>query len=69
MRKIIEIIWVENRINANSEPYKRTHVRLDDGEIYVGYGHAFKVGNLVEAFYDAKWDTLKIQLPKKLKDT
>lgn len=65
MRRIVSIVWT-------TENPPRTYVLLDGGNgdtVYMGYKDKFKVGDLVEAFYDAKWDCLKIQHPKKLKDS
>lgn len=62
MRTIVKIVW-------QTEKPPRTYVLLDGGNgdtMYVGYGHNFKEGDLVQAFYDAKWDTLKVQKPKNL---
>lgn len=62
MRKIVKIVW------ATEKPL-RTYVLLDGGNgdlVYEGYGHDFALNDLVEAFYDEKWDMLKIRKPKKV---
>lgn len=59
MRKIISIEYIEKK-----PKYKRTYAILDDGSIVVGYGDNFEVGDMVTSFYDARWDTHKMEKPK-----
>lgn len=63
MRKIVSIEFIER-----AKTYTRTHAMLDDGSIVVGFSDKFKVGDLVESFYDHRWDVHKMQLPKPLKE-
>lgn len=59
MRRIIEILWVEK-----TKTYERTHAKLDDGSIVVGFGTDFKIGDLVMSFYHEKYDQHKMSKPK-----
>ena len=52
MRKIIEIVGVEERINKQTKkPYFITLAVVDDGTEVSGYGKDFKVDDLVEVFF------------------
>lgn len=59
MRRIIEVIGVETKLK-DDKPYQVTHVVLDDGEEATGYGE-YRVGDLVERFYDPRYDRIKIK--------
>lgn len=62
MLTVIEIIGVEERRKGN-EIYYRTHALLEDGEIAIGYGNKFEVGDKVMRFYDPAHDTIKMRKP------
>lgn len=60
MPRIHRIIHIEKKLK-DDKPYYKTHVILDDGEEATGYGKDYKVGDKVQRFYDATWDTIKIR--------
>lgn len=65
MRTIVKVLW------TTKKP-PRTYVLLDGGNgdtVYVGYKEQFIVGDKVEAFYDQKWDVLKVRHSKPPKDS
>lgn len=61
MRTIISIDHIEER-QKDDKTYYRTYATVDSGEECVGYGRDFKVGDLVEVFFDAAHNTVKIRL-------
>lgn len=64
MRVIIDILHVEQRTDKAGKSYYRTHALVDSGEECVGYGKDFKVGDLVEVFFDHKYNTIKMRRGK-----
>lgn len=62
MRKISRIIRVE-KWQKDGKTHYRTHA-IADGDEVAGYGKDFKVGDLVECWFDAQWGIAKMQKPK-----
>lgn len=63
VRRITTIVGVEKKFKSK-KPYFITHALLDHQDEALGYGKDFKVGDLVEYFYHAKWDKAKMVRPK-----
>jgi hypothetical protein len=63
MRAIISIIGVEEKRDKDNKLFYRTHALLDDGSEVIGYGSDYKVGDKVESFYHAQYDTHKMRKP------
>ena len=64
MLRIIEIVGVEEKADSKGNLYYRTHAVLEDGDECVGFGKDFKIGDLVERFYDHAHDVTKMQKRK-----
>lgn len=63
MRTVIKILGIEEKWDKTGKKYHRTHALLDTGDEVVGYGNDFNVGDLVEHFYEERWDTHKMRKP------
>lgn len=52
MRKIIDIMFIDERINkTTNKPYFITTAQLDDGSEAEGYGKEFRIDDKVECFF------------------
>lgn len=61
MAHILKIIRVERKTSSKGKVYYRTHAQLDSGEISIGYGRGFQVGDTVEHFWHERWQMSKFR--------
>jgi hypothetical protein len=60
MRTILKIEGVEE-FHKNTEVHYRTYAILDDGTECVGYGPEFEEGDLVEVWFEEKYNAIKMR--------
>ncbi len=71
MKRIIEIIYVEKRINGEGHEFYLSHVKLNYGETEPEHDEVFtvphsafpRIGDEVEAFFDDRYGKPKAKYP------
>ena len=63
MRTIIDIEYIDEKIDKNGKAYFLTTALLDDGTEAVGWGEGFARGDKVEVWFEERYNRINMRRP------